>query len=161
VRGELAQIFLAFRPTLIVVPDARDEHPDHCATHALAHAALEAAYVRGLHPVEILHYVIHYHQWPVGSASQPFASDSWRALRLTRDEREGKSRAIEAFHSQLTVMAAFLRAFDRTVEMFTQGDPVPMAPCWCRGENILRAKDAPDTATHAPDAAPQEKMKRP
>jgi LmbE family N-acetylglucosaminyl deacetylase len=35
-QAEFRDFLLAFRPTLIILPDGRDEHPDHCATAAAA-----------------------------------------------------------------------------------------------------------------------------
>jgi LmbE family N-acetylglucosaminyl deacetylase len=129
---ELERILLAFRPTVIVVPHPRDEHPDHCATHVLAHRAidaLEAAEGGGLRRPRVLHYLIHYRVWP---------GDAWEALKLTTAERAAKRRAIEAFRTQTTVMADFMHEFDRPDEPFLTGEPETDAPCWCRGENILR-----------------------
>src|ERR1051325_3433163 len=70
-RAELEELFAAFRPTLIVLPDGRDEHPDHCATHMLAHEAAAMAVRRGLNQPRFLHYLIHYRGWPIDRTVAP------------------------------------------------------------------------------------------
>lgn len=40
---ELTHLIEAFRPTLVVLPDPGDEHPDHGATHLLVHRAVADA----------------------------------------------------------------------------------------------------------------------
>jgi len=134
-RSELADLFVAFRPTLIVLPDANDEHPDHCATHLLAHDAAALAVGRGLRPPAFVHYLIHYRDWPMDPTRVPLESGAV-ALPLTAAERAGKIRAIGAYRSQVSVMAPFMHAFERPVERFVVGDPPSSPPCWCRDENI-------------------------
>jgi LmbE family N-acetylglucosaminyl deacetylase len=137
VRRELERIFLAFRPTLAVLPHSRDEHPDHCATHVLAHEALKLAVEGGLHAPHLLHYVIHSRGWPGREPRPSFAEGAtWRSLRLTPREQDGKRLALEAYRSQMAVMPAFLRAFVRLEEPFEAGDGDTAYPCWCRGQNI-------------------------
>ncbi len=62
-------------------------------------------------------------------------SSRWISLTLTRKERDGKRRAIAEYRSQLLVMPDFLGGFERSNELFVEGDQ-PVAPCWCAGENI-------------------------
>ena len=138
-RLELENVLLAFRPTLLVVPDPRDDHPDHCATHLLVHDALELAAVAGLRRPDVLHFLIHARGWPDEAAPQAGGDDSaWQVFHLTTGERDTKNRAIEAYHSQVSVMATFLHAFEKGDEWF--GGPERDAtapPCWCRGANIV------------------------
>jgi LmbE family N-acetylglucosaminyl deacetylase len=146
---ELEKIIEEFRPTIVVLPHPRDEHPDHCATHLLGHEALATAVGRGLRPPRVLHYMIHFPHWPPatdpshvdkGSSVLPVMADGrWEALRLTRSERTRKQRAIESFRSQMQVMPNFLTAFVRPDEEFIEGDPTSPPPCWCGGENITAA----------------------
>jgi LmbE family N-acetylglucosaminyl deacetylase len=134
-RRELEELLVAFRPNLVVMPDPHDEHPDHCATHLLVHAAVDAAVRRGLHQPRMLHYLIHYRDWPAGPAA--FAATEFTTLHLSESERSAKRQAMAAYRSQMTVMADFIAAFDRPDERFTSGDHEAPAPCWCRGENIV------------------------
>jgi LmbE family N-acetylglucosaminyl deacetylase len=143
---ELAHVMEAFRPTLVVLPHPGDEHPDHCATHRLAHRALADALDAGLRPPRVLHYIIHFRRWPTeGKAETTLEPPSgvladewnWSTLTLTSAERTAKGLALDAYRSQMLVMQDFLRAFDRPNELFIQGEPAQPIPCWCSGgENI-------------------------
>ena len=66
---ELTQLIQDVRPTLVVLPHAGDEHPDHCATHLLVHEAISDAVAGGLHMPRLLHYILHYPDWPASSNS--------------------------------------------------------------------------------------------
>jgi LmbE family N-acetylglucosaminyl deacetylase len=138
-RLELENVLLAFRPTLLVVPDPRDDHPDHCATHLFVHDALELAVVAGLRRPDVLHFLIHASGWPDETGPQAGGdAAAWQVLHLTAEERDTKNRAIEAYHSQVSVMATFLHAFEKGDEWFGGAERDATAPpCWCRGANIV------------------------
>jgi LmbE family N-acetylglucosaminyl deacetylase len=142
---ELTRLIEEFRPTLVVVPHPGDEHPDHCATHLLVHQALADAAETGLRSPRVLHYIIHYPQWPsvekadalVEPPSSARADEwNWRTLMLTSAERAAKGRALDAYRSQMLTMADFLRSFERPNELFIEGEPARPMPCWCGGVNI-------------------------
>jgi LmbE family N-acetylglucosaminyl deacetylase len=146
---ELARIITAFRPTLVLMPDARDEHPDHCSTHLLAHEALDAAIDNApdLRP-RVLHYLIHYGSWPAaeltGSGLRPpprlaLVGVGWRSLALTPSDRARKKKALAAYRSQVLAMGATMTSFERENELFAEGDPDGVAPCWCRGIDVAAA----------------------
>ncbi len=158
---ELERVVASFKPTMVLMPSARDEHPDHCSTHLLVHSALAAA---GVHP-QVLHFLIHYGTWPpeggaVGSgedqqlvppARLQTSDASWRSLTLTAAERKAKGRALDAYRSQMLAIGPFIKAFERVNELFVDGDPETIAPCWCRGADIAagRARQpATPTAIH-------------
>jgi N-acetyl-1-D-myo-inositol-2-amino-2-deoxy-alpha-D-glucopyranoside deacetylase len=162
IQRELQRIIATFRPSVVLVPDPHDQHPDHCATHLLVHDALAAVAVRdpGVSPV-VLHYLIHYGAWPfsaepAGTPSiappQPLVSTGirWRALALTPGETEAKGRAIAAFKSQLLAMAPFLKAFDAPDELFVVGDANLPPSCWCRGEDIAASHSTSPQKSSAP-----------
>jgi LmbE family N-acetylglucosaminyl deacetylase len=142
---ELSALIVAIRPTLIVMPHCGDQHPDHCATHLLVHDALRGALDAGLRPPRLLHFILHYPDWPAREdADAPLAPPSggraadwvWSTLPLTATERSVKSHALDAYRSQVMVMSDFFKAFERSNELFLEGDtPVP-SPCWCNGQNI-------------------------
>jgi LmbE family N-acetylglucosaminyl deacetylase len=144
---ELTHLMEAFRPTLVVLPYPGDEHPDHCATHLLAHRALADAVRAGLGPPRILHYVIHYREWPTAEkADAPLEPPSgmqtgerWRTLTLTPAERTAKGRALDAYRSQMLVMRDFMRAFERPNELFIESEPSRPIPCWCEGGTDIAA----------------------
>ncbi|HEY1909486.1 MAG TPA: PIG-L family deacetylase [Vicinamibacterales bacterium] len=156
---ELERVAAEFRPTMVLVPSARDEHPDHCSTHLLVHSALAAA---GLHP-QVMHFLIHYGVWPpetdgIGPASAQkltppvrlrTADMHWLSLTLTPGESRMKSRALAAYQSQVLAIGPFLKAFERVNELFAEGDPETIAPCWCRGQDVAGARTKPAaTAIH-------------
>jgi LmbE family N-acetylglucosaminyl deacetylase len=145
---ELTQVIEAFRPTLVVLPYPGDEHPDHCATHPLVHRALAAALGAGLRPPRVLHYIIHYRQWPTAEKAdaplEPPSSmladeSSWRTLNLTSAERTAKGHALDAYRSQMLVMRDFMRAFERPNELFIESEPSRPIPCWCEGGKDIAA----------------------
>jgi LmbE family N-acetylglucosaminyl deacetylase len=145
---ELAQLIQQFRPTLVVFAHSGDQHPDHCATHLLAHQALADAVERGLPSLRVLHYVVHYPQWPSAERQDggidPPSSEitrvwQWRTLELSAAERAAKAKALETFRSQMLVMPDFLNSFARANELFIEGEPPLPMPCWCGGENIAVA----------------------
>lgn len=142
---ELSALILAIRPTLIVMPHCGDLHPDHCATHLLVHEALRGALDAGLRPPRLLHFILHYPDWPAGEdLDAPLAPPSgghagewaWTALPLTPRERAVKSHALDAYRSQMLVMADFFRAFERPNELFLERDATAPFPCWCNGQDI-------------------------
>jgi LmbE family N-acetylglucosaminyl deacetylase len=143
---ELERVLASFKPTMVLMPSGRDEHPDHCSTHLLVHSALAAA---GVHP-QVLHFLIHYGTWPPeeGGADQAVAETltpparlrtadmRWVSLTLTVGERRSKVRALEAYGSQMLAIGPFMKAFERVNELFVDGDPETLAPCWCRGQDV-------------------------
>ena len=116
---ELREIVAEFKPTIVVLPAASDEHPDHCSTHRFVTRALGSSHAR------VLHYVIH--------GPQPAAGE---ALTLTRRETAAKRRAIETYRTQTLVIGDFMRTFESGRELFVEGEPSRLAACWCRGENV-------------------------
>jgi LmbE family N-acetylglucosaminyl deacetylase len=158
---ELERVVASFKPTLVLMPSARDEHPDHCSTHLLVHSALAAA---GIHP-QVLHFLIHYGTWPPDAtdlgeagveklappARLQTADIRWLSLTLTARETRMKSRALATYQSQMLAIGPFLKAFERVNELFADGDPETIAPCWCRGQDVAagRVKSAATaTAIH-------------
>ncbi len=163
VRRELETIITAFRPTLLALPHPEDEHPDHCSTHIFAREALEAVPAPLRDRMRVLHYLVHYGQWPLsadaggGSAllppeGFPATDGTWRQVTLTPAEAEMKKRALLAYRTQMLVIGRFMMAFGRTTELFLEGEPASTPECWCDGENV---------ATEVPPAALRRKPARP
>ena len=138
-RKELEDLLVSFRPNVVVIPDAHDEHPDHCATHLLVHAAIDEAVRRGIRPPTVLHYLIHYRTWPADRTRFP-PEVQFRTLRLFDTERAGKRQAVHAYRSQMAVIPDFMASFDASEERFVVGDSQP-TPCWCGGRNITSLAD--------------------
>src|SRR5215471_10188830 len=151
-RRELERVIVSFGPTLVVAPHPEDMHPDHCSTHIFLNEALDELSRTGRVRPRVLHYLVHYGQWPL----RPFDTDSdvllpprefpplegrWVTLPLTRDEIAAKRAALLLYHSQMLVIGRFLLAFARSNELFLEGEPASLPECWCNGQNV--ATEAP------------------
>lgn len=155
VRRELERLIEAFRPTVIALPYPGDEHPDHCSAHIFAREALRVVPASVRSEVVILHYLVHFGQWPLGvdgngttdlmpPAGFPPSGGHWSALRLTPAETAIKRRALAAYATQNQVIGRFLRAFGRSSELFVDGEPAVPPACWCEGQNIATETTAAD-----------------
>lgn len=106
-RGLIEQL----RPTLLVLPDLVDRHPDHSAIHVLVELAFQTL------PVEVkpdcLGYLLHGRSQPGVPRRAVFA--------LNADEHGRKARAIEAHASQTALSRARLLRFAGTTETFVAG----------------------------------------
>ena len=149
VRLELERLITAFKPTVVVMPHSRDEHPDHCATEIFAQRALDlVARQQNAKPPRVLHYVIHYADWPLsrdaGSGRQlyppahfPAAEGLWRSLSLRDPEVDLKRHAVADYTTQVRLMGAFLEAFVRRNELFVDGTQKTTPPeCWCDEKTV-------------------------
>jgi len=113
------------RPTLILAPSELDSHPDHRSAGRLTQRAL--ARYRG--STAVRYWIVHGGEgWPSPRALLPGipltpAPEALRlapaAFELTLAEEDGKLGALEAYPTQLRVMAPFLLAFVRTNELFS------------------------------------------
>jgi LmbE family N-acetylglucosaminyl deacetylase len=151
IRRELERILVDYRPTLVTLPHPEDLHPEHCSTYIFGREALDAvsAADRTLRP-RVLHYLIHYDNWPDETADSDSALEpaprfppregDWRTLTLTAGEIAGKRRALEKYSSQELVMSKFLRAFGRSNELFLEGRPASLPECWCDATSVATEK---------------------
>ena len=148
VRREIKHIIAAYRPTVVALPHAEDDHPEHCSTYIFARDALDAVERRehGNSP-RILQYLIHYEQWPLSLASSlesplqpppnfPPGEGNWRTLTLTPAEAMAKQQAIGDYPSQLLVIGRFMKEFGRSNELFLEGRPASAPECWCDATNV-------------------------
>jgi LmbE family N-acetylglucosaminyl deacetylase len=145
-RRELERLVAGFQPTLIALPNPEDEHPDHCSTHIFSREALGVESAQAQRRVHVLHYLVHFGQWPltadsgIGTVLNPPDGfprvGRWESLTLTGAEAETKKRALLAYSTQMQVIGRFLLAFGRTNELFLEGEPLPTPDCWCDGVNI-------------------------
>ena len=151
-RRELERVVVSFGPTLVVAPHPEDMHPDHCSTHIFLSEALDELANNGRVRPRVLHYLVHYGQWPL----RPFDTNGdvllpplqfpplegrWVTLPLTREEIGAKRVAMLLYHSQILVIGRFLLAFARGNELFLEGEPASLPECWCNGQNV--ATEAP------------------
>lgn len=112
------------RPTLVLAPSPRDEHPDHRAAALLAQRVLQR---RG--ELTLLRcWIVHGGEgWPSPRGLYPglplspsplMPEPAPSAFELTPAEEDRKLAAVRAYQTQLAVMAPFLLAFVRTTELF-------------------------------------------
>jgi LmbE family N-acetylglucosaminyl deacetylase len=149
-RGLLLQVMHETDPTLVVIPDPLDRHPDHSATGlfsilALAEWARETGRLAadGL-PAEaprlprLLAYLVHWPHWPPGweagsaaplsphAAALEFPADlperGYRRvmLSLSKGEVDRKAAALQKYATQRAVMGRFLASFERRTEPFSE-----------------------------------------
>ncbi len=147
VRREIERIVIDVAPTLLVLPHPEDQHPDHCSTHIFAREAIEAVRTLQSPKLRVLHYLVHFGQWPLASDAGtgpelrppgdfPAAEGRWVSLALTPEEAAAKKRAILTYASQVRVVGRFMQAFGRENELFLDGEPASLPECWCDGQNV-------------------------
>ncbi|HUK35714.1 MAG TPA: PIG-L family deacetylase [Vicinamibacterales bacterium] len=158
-RRELERVIVAFGPTLIAAPHPEDTHPDHCSTHIFLTEALSELSKAGRVRPRVLHYLIHYGQWPLRPYDVagdvllppkefPPLEGRWASLALTPDEIGAKRVALLLYHSQMLVIGRLLLAFARSNELYLEGEPASLPECWCNGQNV--ATEAPPSRYRHP-----------
>lgn len=139
-RNELLGILRDTQPTLIVFPDVMENDSDHAGLGMftllavndwLEHAAKTSASPR------LLAYLIHWqHGWPSGSTADrpmdlttqplylpddlPLRGHTRSCTPLTIQQRHSKKEALAQYKTQQRAMGAFLAAFVRSTECFTE-----------------------------------------
>jgi len=151
-RRELERVVVSFGPTLVVAPHPEDQHPDHCSTHIFLKEAVDELSRGGRVRPRVLHYLIHYGQWPLRPTDStddkllppkefPPREGRWANLDLTPDEVAAKRVALQRYHSQTLVIGRLMLGFARSNELFIEGEPASLPKCWCNGQNV--ATEAP------------------
>ncbi len=129
----------SFRPTIIVTPDPRDQHPDHCSTAVFVLDALRRVRQESndkIGNVRVLGYLVHMTDYPssptwsrrligMGVGGTPTAWRSlsntpWVHVAVSPSQQARKSSALGAYRSQYEVMAGFLQQFVRPYELFSE-----------------------------------------
>ncbi len=158
-RRELERVIVSFGPTLVAAPHPEDQHPDHCSTHIFLREAIDDLAREGRVRPRVLHYLIHYGQWPTRPADVsgdmilppkefPPIEGRWVNLALTPDEIGAKRVALLLYHSQVLVIDRLLLSFARSNELFLEGEPASLPECWCNGQNV--ATEAPPSRYRHP-----------
>ncbi len=131
-QGLVRRLMLDLKPTLIALPDPRDQHGDHSATGLFAleayHDAAGEAEAAGLPRARVLTYLVHWPAWPGLSAEPPPplgppsdvspAPIEWVALPLSAAESADKLHVLHVYKTQVDLMATFLDSFYRSNELF-------------------------------------------
>ena len=119
VLDDLDAIIRRFRPTVMVLPDPGDRHPDHWVAYAFGTAARYEVAPRA----QTLCYLIHKTGWsePAGrgkTSRPPDRAQNWHALALTAAQAATKARAVECYQSQLPRLGAVMRQFAGGPELY-------------------------------------------
>lgn len=119
--GDFAAVVAQVRPTLILAPSPADSHPDHRAAGLLALGLAARAPRRAF-------WIVHGGEgWPAPRQLMPgvplfppplAARLAMGPFVLTPAEEDHKQHALEAYGSQLELLAPFLFAFVRSNELF-------------------------------------------
>lgn len=130
--NEIARVIEEFAPDWVLMPDPRDQHPDHYTTGVFVLDALRKLNQEGVVSFDntrMLTYLVHYMDYPEsrawikqvnksGVGGTPFiesilSETEWLNLPLTPTEMEGKWHAIEAHQSQFSMLGDFFKRFLR------------------------------------------------
>jgi LmbE family N-acetylglucosaminyl deacetylase len=130
---DLVKIILAFRPTIVYLPDLGDAHPDHQAASLFGQAAVSQAEGDDplLVPPDMRAYLVHANEkdWPSPERLSPgLAFDTsalreegapWQAVPLSPSTEKLKLRAVRAHLSQAWFKGGrFLVSFVRSDEIY-------------------------------------------
>jgi LmbE family N-acetylglucosaminyl deacetylase len=132
-----------FKPDWIVMPDPRDEHPDHYTTGIFVMDAmreLREARDSSVTDTQLFSYLVHFMDYPstpawltevnkVGIGGGPIYSGllsetQWFSLPISSPELAVKRRAIMAHASQFEPLGSFLQGFLIRYEMFGKVSPI-------------------------------------
>ena len=140
---ELARALDEAKPTLLVIPDPRDQHGDHNALGLFSIDAFTDASRSQYGSARILTYLVHWRSWPeqtadLGAPLEPphdFATATlgWRVLALDPAASAEKRRLLHLYATQMTVMGSFLERFPRRNELFGALDDLGLRPLSDRG----------------------------
>ena len=131
-----------FTPDWIVIPDPRDQHPDHACTGVFVLDSLRKLNQSGdlsFQNTQVLTYLVHFAGYPdsqrwlrtikkagiAGSlASVRLLSPTrWVSLPLSSAELARKARALAAHQSQFEMLGGFFRIYVRHREVFGRLEP--------------------------------------
>lgn len=132
---DLLRVIKAYQPTVVLLPDTADSHPDHWATGAFALAAL-ATWEReeGREFPQAFGYLVHFGAWQLAPSlhrNVPLLPPSfflyqgtpWYKFPLDKNIQEKKKRALDEYKTQKEVMSTFFANFLRPNEIFSLLQP--------------------------------------
>jgi LmbE family N-acetylglucosaminyl deacetylase len=132
VLSDVVEMLRTNRPTDVYVTHPNDDHDDHSAASAFVALAVQKLKASGepwARNIKLHYYLVHRGDWPVPQGVHPneplsppaqmmACGTTWRELPLTKDEEDGKLRALNCYKSQEEMMGRFLKSFVRRTEIF-------------------------------------------
>ncbi len=137
---ELVRILFSWQPTIVILPDPRDLHTDHCALGGFVLDAVREARRRGATAEpKVLGYLVHFPSYPgdpswrqavkrsgvCGSEEgmHALSNTTWLRIELDQQELRSKESALWKYTSQVQIMRSFLEQFARSEEWFSVLQP--------------------------------------
>ncbi|MCG0278433.1 MAG: PIG-L family deacetylase [Thermanaeromonas sp.] len=150
---DLLRVIKVYQPTVVLLPDTADSHPDHWATGAFTLAAL-AMWKReeGRGFPQVYSYLVHSGAWQLAPSLRRktpllppsfflYQGTPWYKLPLDENIQEKKKRALDEYKTQKQVMSTFFANFLRPNEVFGLLKPKSIG-----GASQLVALDPPKEA---------------
>lgn len=138
----ISRLLSEFTPDWVVIPDPRDQHPDHACTGVFVMDSLRKLNESGrlaFQNTQVLTYLVHFVSYPAsqswlrtikkaGIAGSPtgarlLSRTRWVSLPLTSAELGRKARALAAHQSQFEMLEGFFRIYVRPKEVFGRLEP--------------------------------------
>lgn len=125
---DLTEIFLSFKPTLIIAPHPRDKNTDHAAAFQFLQKVLSEQKTTP----RLFIYLVHYPLFPLQKKFQPkqelyppkklFTQKGWFSFSLTQTQENKKLEAVNQNKSQLkfTPIYNLLQSFVKQNEIFEE-----------------------------------------
>lgn len=136
-KQEMERVLQQFAPDWVVLPDPRDQHPDHSTAGVFVLDALRDIYEsweEDFSVSQVLTYLVHFRDYPhsmqwanlisasgVGGSKaswKTLANTRWVSLPLSAEEVEGKRRALLSHASQIQMLGGFFKNFLLPCELF-------------------------------------------
>jgi len=132
--ADLLRVIKAYQPTVVLLPDTADSHPDHWATGAFTLAALAAWKKEDGRFPQAYGYLVHSGAWQLAPSlhrNTPLLPPSfflyqgtpWYKLPLDKNIQEKKKQALDEYKTQKEVMGTFFANFLRPNEIFSLLQP--------------------------------------
>lgn len=131
-----------FAPDWVIIPDPRDDHPDHATTGVFVLDALRKLNQEGtvsFADTQVLTYLVHYKNYPTsakwlknirktGIAGTTngvglLSRTQWLNLPLRAEELERKQCALAAHQTQQQILGGFFKLYVRPSEIFGRLEP--------------------------------------
>ncbi|GBD27378.1 1D-myo-inositol 2-acetamido-2-deoxy-alpha-D-glucopyranoside deacetylase [bacterium HR30] len=137
---ELTRLLSTWKPDIVVAPDPRDVHSDHCAVGLFVLQALRELRRRGTPALpKVWGYLVHFPGYPGDpgwkdatrhsgacgdkDGAATLSDTKWLQLELEEKQVRSKRSALTRYATQVQVMRPFLEQFARSEEWFSILEP--------------------------------------